>query len=68
MREELDESAWAIDAAPVSPILFKDKFNEVREELDESARTMAVAPVSPILLPSRSNLVRVGSLRARPRS
>ena len=48
MRVELDVSACAMAAAPISSILLQDRFNVVRVELDLSACAMAVIPVSSI--------------------
>ena len=59
VREELDESACAMDAAPLSPIRLWDNFNVVREELNDKVRAMAAAPVSFIRLWDKFNLVRI---------
>ena len=65
MREELNESACAMAAVPIGPILLslpnrdEERSNVVRVEFDKSACEMAVAPVGPIPLPDIFNVVRV---------
>ena len=71
MREELNESACAMAAVPIGPILLslpnrdEERSNVVRVELNKSACAMAVALVSPILLRDIFNVMRDESLRAR---
>ena len=50
MKVKFVESACAMAAAPVFPILFLLKFNVVMAELNEIAPAMAVAPLFPISL------------------
>ena len=68
MRVELDESACAMAATPVSPMWLEDRFNSVRIELDESACAMDAAVVSLIWLKDRFDARREESLQARRRS